>query len=356
MNAIEIKLQRLRDEKTALLETSEDHRRVLSTIRNVPEDVLREICTACVHYDTTLSYRTIPLLYRLAQISRGMRHIMLTTPSMWARMDIQVQFGSLRMNEAAYSLLADKASEWFERAGGLPLTLFIRDTSRGTYGITEDSASLRSRILLDTLLGYSVRWKEISFKSGCDDITTPLIRIAGLKATDLPPLESVNLDLDWLFLPSTLSISGILTIPMLKRVSFTANSNHSFTVNWPVLTSISLRAKWHPHHYTRHELTLILQQTTRLIFCDIAVSLAQVHDGNHPQKISLPFLETLYIDERAFGPPSSTAPSLLDCIIAPTLAEFRINGTFPYLSLSKFLQRSPKIGRFRSHTCRKTYR
>ncbi len=126
----EIKMRRLRQKEAALLESCKDQRRVLSTIRNLPEDVLREICVAYVNSDTpSLIHPNIPLPYRLAQISSGMRHITLTTPSLWKCMDIAVPFGSHIVTEAMYSILAHKAHEWFGRAGALPLTLFIRDTN-----------------------------------------------------------------------------------------------------------------------------------------------------------------------------------------------------------------------------------
>ncbi len=63
----ESKLQHLHEEEAAILKTSEGHRRVLSAIRTLPEDVLREICIACVEEEMpSLSYRTTPLPYVLA--------------------------------------------------------------------------------------------------------------------------------------------------------------------------------------------------------------------------------------------------------------------------------------------------
>ena len=83
----EIKLLGLREKEVTILEISEDHRRVLSVIRNLPEDVFREIFIACVQDNIpSLSGRQIPLLYVLAQIFSGMRHIALATSIIWARM------------------------------------------------------------------------------------------------------------------------------------------------------------------------------------------------------------------------------------------------------------------------------
>ena len=86
----EIKLQRLRKEEAAILEASKDHRCVLSAVRNLPQDVLREILIACVEdkRPPILSYHRMPLPYRLAQISSGIRRIALSTSILWASMDV----------------------------------------------------------------------------------------------------------------------------------------------------------------------------------------------------------------------------------------------------------------------------
>ena len=75
------KLQRLLEEEAAILLNFENHLRVLAPIRNIPEDVLREIFIACVTDEIpTLRHHKTPLPYTLSQISRGMRHIVQTTP------------------------------------------------------------------------------------------------------------------------------------------------------------------------------------------------------------------------------------------------------------------------------------
>ncbi len=88
----EIKLQRLQEERVAILDTFADHNRVFSPFRNLPEDILREICVACVQGDSipTLAYRTTSLPYKLGQICSGMRHIALTTPLIWAYVEIDI--------------------------------------------------------------------------------------------------------------------------------------------------------------------------------------------------------------------------------------------------------------------------
>ncbi|KJA26459.1 hypothetical protein HYPSUDRAFT_198762 [Hypholoma sublateritium FD-334 SS-4] len=174
----ETKLQRLREEEAAILETFADHRRIFSPFRNIPEDVLREICIqACMGRDIpALSYFRDPLPYVLAQICSGIRYIALTTPIIWASMHVEIRtfpFGNLRAYEKAYSAVARRASAWFDRAGGLSLTVSIEDY-RDSYPKFGGFRCDPSTILFDTLLSYSTRWKELIFNSRCGDMLSAM--------------------------------------------------------------------------------------------------------------------------------------------------------------------------------------
>ncbi|KJA23694.1 hypothetical protein HYPSUDRAFT_137356, partial [Hypholoma sublateritium FD-334 SS-4] len=80
----ETKLRRLHAQAAALSETLAYHRRIFSPFRNIPEDLLREICIqACMGNMPTLSYHVNPAPYVLSQICSGMRRIVLTTPIVW---------------------------------------------------------------------------------------------------------------------------------------------------------------------------------------------------------------------------------------------------------------------------------
>ncbi len=175
----ETKLQRLRAEEAAILKTSAHHRRVLSSVRILPEDVLREIFVACVKDQVpTLSYRSTPLPFELAQISSGMRRIVLSTPTIWTRMDIPWDyFNNKKLRKRVYLTLAHRASEWLKRVGGLPITLFLWDPT--VDGVADDELDALD-ILYDTLLSYSTLWKEFKFESRCRYISRSLIRVACL--------------------------------------------------------------------------------------------------------------------------------------------------------------------------------
>ncbi len=191
----EAKLKRLREHEAAILDTTADHRRVLSAVRHLPEDILREICIACVVDDVPeLSKDGIPLPYVLGQISSGIRRVVLATPIIWAHLEVPYyHFSSDIKHKHGYSTLARMAGEWLKRAGGLPLTLLI-DDSVFTHKASEDAESDPSNVLFDALLNFSTTWKEIKLRSRCHHLTRPMVRISALTSADLPLLESVSLE------------------------------------------------------------------------------------------------------------------------------------------------------------------
>ena len=334
----EIKLQHLREQEAAILKTSKDHRRVLSAIRHIPEDVLREILIACVQDNIpSLSGRQIPLLYVLAQISSVMRHIALATSIIWARMYVPHYSKIDGIGNKAYSILARRATKWFERARGLPLTLFLSDS---TLQHNKPDPSL---ILFDALLRYATHWQDFRFESSSKTVSTAMIFISALTAADLPLLQSVTLDIGFSLPRSLFSNAAFLTVPTLKHVSLFTNDLRSFAVNWAVLTSISLNSKWDSSYYSTNEIANILRQAKHLVFCKIYVGRGRASGEQYLQEIILPYLKTLHVNDGTCGRASSGVSSLLDLVTAPALEILCISPEFFKSSLSNFLQRSPNI-------------
>ncbi|KJA14226.1 hypothetical protein HYPSUDRAFT_49357 [Hypholoma sublateritium FD-334 SS-4] len=343
------KLKRLRKEKAAILEATADHRRALSTFRNLPEDVLREICVACVEADIPkLSYRSTPLPYILAQISSDIRRIALTTPFLWASIHVCIptwySFDRKRDTQIC-SILASRASEWLDRAGGSALTVFMEDPN---YEQTEDTTeSDPSHELFTTLLRYSTRWRRIHFESNCRDaLSTPITRIAALTAIDAPLLESISLSFQ--LGASVFYGSTLLEIPTLKRLTLNTFWDDlpeyafvsGFNVNWAVLTSLTLRGGYNTPSCV-DGIAWILLDTKCLIFCDIVVNPSS---GDSPVcEINLPFLEILHLTEKTFEPESSRVPSILDLLTAPNLTVLKIRAAFLKNSLLNFFKRSPRV-------------
>ncbi len=322
----EDQLRRLGEQKAAILANIKDHLQVLAPIRNIPEDVLREICIACVSDEIpTLCHHTTSLPSVLAQISRGMRHIALATPIIWTRMDIQIRdYRSGKLRKETYLGLARRVQEWFDRAGGLPLTLIVRDPNRHEYSGYSVGDLHQVKILLDTLFSYSARWKEVRFDSRCVDESSPLIfQFYGLKKADTPLLQSVWLDLSCSLKSYMASSIDFLQTSALRHVSLITPNVRHFRVNWTVLTSVSLDGK--SNNLSRNEIAHILRQTKHLVLCDIVISPPSTEDIINLQEVNLPFLEKLRIAEKYSDLASPDASSLLDLIYAPTLTELDID-------------------------------
>ncbi len=114
-----------------------------------------------------------------------------------------------------------------------------------------------------------------------------MTRIAALTAVDLPLLQSVSLRFQGLRSNIVLHDSEILKLPTLRRVSLN-NDSRMFTINWVILTSITLPCN------TRRQIWRILQKTPCLEFCDIVVPFSE---ELYAHEINLPHLKTLIVVE-----------------------------------------------------------
>ncbi len=292
----------LRKQEAALLDTAAVHHQddFPNSFQNMPEDVIREICIACVGADPPiLTSRMLPLPYMLMQICSGMRRIVLTSPSIWASIHIQLNEDFyFAPNEQLYTALVCEARKWFDRAGALALTIFVENLNNNyPSGTSDGTGTDPANILLDFLFSSSPRWKSICFS--CSLVPTLITRIAALSATDIPQLRSVSLHFE--FNTAVLSDSKLFTIPTLKHLTLQIpwNPFFHFAVHWALLTSLTLRACRRQIYGNPSAMQLvgILQQTRRLSFCDVSVGDGLIENEEHSSKISLPLLKVLYIDE-----------------------------------------------------------
>ncbi len=213
----ESELRLLREEEAAISVKLENHSRVLA-----PFEIFQRMCsvTFSLHVYRTQSLLCLTTqlhcLTWLAQISAGMRHIALTTPIIWARMDIQIREHHGIWDKTTFLNLARRVKEWFNRSGELPLTLFMEDPSNGVYTTVK---SIPSIILLDALFSYSARWKNVQLKSDCDVLSAPVLRLAALTNADVPLLQSVALSVRCFLPSSVLSNIVFLKASTLRHVS-----------------------------------------------------------------------------------------------------------------------------------------
>ena len=315
--------------EAAILETDADHRLLFSSssFQNMPEDVLREICIAFIGADfPILESRVLPLPYMLMQISSEIRRIVLTTPSIWASIHIQLPENRYDPpSKQLFTALVCEARKWFSRAGCLHLNISVENLNNSYPASKNDDepSTDPAHILLDFLLSLSRRWRSIHF--ACSLIPTFITGIAALSAADVPQLRSISLHFE--FNTAVLRNSDFFSIPTMKHLTLKIHWGPSFdlTVDWTLLTSLTLRGCRRRRNPSATEIARILQQTLRLSFCDVSVDDGRITNANHPGEINLPLLKVLYIEERFTGK-NNKYPDILDLINAPILEVFHLHG------------------------------
>ena len=342
----EIGLERLHEKEAAILESTAYHRGVLSSFRDFPEDVLREICLEFVEANISLldfpHFRYGPTLapYKLMQICRGIRRIVLETPSIWACINLQIN-SSHRADEAEFTTFISRARKWLQRAGRLALSIVVLDFAY-ELDSEEDVQFNQASMLIDFLLTYSPRWKSVYFKSQGNP--TLITYIAALSTVNVPQLQSVSLQFQ--HDDSIFSNSTLLAVPTLEHLKLETSSIRmsDFTVNWEILTSLTLNGYCcgSGHDLSARDISLVLQKTKCLTFCNISVDYDQglTLGVDYPPEINLPFLKILYLNDQLR---SSESFSILDLINAPILQTFKLRGEISKASISKFFKRSPNI-------------
>ena len=287
---LEAQLQVLRDDKAAILELVAPFKRALSPFRQLPEDIVREIFTACLptRRNPTMSCTEAPVL--LTQISSATRRIALATPELWAAIHITFELPRrMKYAKSAMAARAEGVEEWLlRRSGNLPLHISVHFPGMMSYRERDLGESV-----LDILFSYCSRWKSALFSC----VPQSLSRISTLTHTDVPILNSLsclphrcdNDIIDW-------NSSSVLKAPNLRRLIIPVSSD--YVANWSGLTHIG----FHPHMFDFtvgfvDDMANILRQTTRLTSCCLSIMPAFLELPHPVAEISLPFLKVLIIPE-----------------------------------------------------------
>ncbi|KAJ7845416.1 hypothetical protein B0H14DRAFT_2203316, partial [Mycena olivaceomarginata] len=98
-----------------------DHEALISPIRQLPVDIIREIFIACIPTDQNpvMSVKMAPLL--LSRICSGWRTIALSTPRLWSSIHVPEPHAKLPQYVRDGCLQLMKT--WLTRSGGLPLSI-----------------------------------------------------------------------------------------------------------------------------------------------------------------------------------------------------------------------------------------
>ena len=119
MDRMLLAYMQLSDRQRALQQCVEEHSVLLAPVRKLPPEVLAEIFRRCLpepHIQKSPDRRLTLLL--LTQICRKWRDITLSTPDLWASLNME-------LNDSNMSHCVSVMTRWFSRAHGYPLSLDI---------------------------------------------------------------------------------------------------------------------------------------------------------------------------------------------------------------------------------------
>ncbi|KAJ6561811.1 hypothetical protein B0H19DRAFT_1026608 [Mycena capillaripes] len=313
------RLTQLNTKRAALAADIDAHSALLSPIRRVPDDVLREIFVASLPEtnNAVISSRESPLL--LCGVTSGWRQVALSTPWLWSSLHLVIPDEPYIKNR---SFLIER---WLTRSGILPLSLSV-GSSPQTY---HNFVSGFSRPLFDLLFTVSNRWQAIELmipRKSLENNYAPFI----LSPTDVPRLTHVKFNarhggalyLPFLAAPSISSLS-LSYMPGVAEMT-------SATISWPLLTRLEL---FSGPRLSRGNPLRILERCINLESCTLALAYVD------PDPISYKVLTLSHLHSLSVTCWDSTvAAFLLKHICAPKLKSLECFepvglSTFPFSNL-----------------------
>lgn len=294
-------IAKLRHKRRKLRTSVDEHRALISPIRRLPSDIIREIFIACIPADqnATMSAQEAPLL--LGRICSAWRTISLSTPRLWSSIHI-VEPGR-DSSTGIYEGCLRMAKTWLGRSGGLPLSISLRGSPLSvpsTY--------------FDTIVSFSQRWKHISL-SGCSRMR--------LSRAQVPMLKSIQI-LDYALWdePRVAETQDFLGGVCLESAVIGTDINPmELPLPWSQLTSLILtRINRRRAALSSSTSLSILSECSNLRLCSLALTSGADETATVPSSVELPFLSSLKVSISSRG--SFQPEDLLDRLVVPQLSEF----------------------------------
>ncbi|KAJ7592583.1 hypothetical protein C8J56DRAFT_1126931 [Mycena floridula] len=152
------------------------YKAILAPIRHLPGDMLREIFIHCLPTNKAAAIATTAAPLLLGRICRSWREIALSTPALWA--SIQVQF-SPSVDSVDVQRLCNEAKTWLARSGTCLLTIGVE------RGYCKDPVAIQ---FIQFLTNLSARWRSIEI----DAPARWLLPLTSLSRNDVPKLEKFS--------------------------------------------------------------------------------------------------------------------------------------------------------------------
>ncbi|KAF7374277.1 F-box domain-containing protein [Mycena sanguinolenta] len=300
ISRIQAELDQLTQKRVELEGFIHAHEALLSPMRRLPDDTLRDIFLAALPSArcATLSTADPPLL--LCHISQRWRSLALSTPGLWASLHIAMP--PIEDERTAHSAklgeIGHVVKDWLSRSGALPLSisLLIYRSASGYYPIQQ---------LLTIFIQYSRRWKSIRLDFPSHYLFAGL---QVLRATDVPLMRSAIISgfdslqpgPEFSADPDTLSYLSFLDVPDLKRLSLQSGYYYDLHVHWDALKHLSFRTA----HLSQTDAVEALRQCPALEACTITIdTFSHDSESTSPRPCYLGQLRRLSVEDNA---PQST--------------------------------------------------
>ncbi|CAA7262161.1 unnamed protein product [Cyclocybe aegerita] len=167
---VQKELDGLRKRRIALLESTRNHRTLLSLIRRIPQELLQDIFLACLPEDRNPSMSTDEAPMLLTRVSSYWRQVALTTPQLWAKIYILIpsvadQWG--HQEEMSRESIHDAVNQRIKGVGSAEHGKFREQSLDSEWNIGQPAASLK--IFSGSIPLESVKWERmitLSFECG----------------------------------------------------------------------------------------------------------------------------------------------------------------------------------------------
>lgn len=285
-NDLDVRISKLKVKRDQLQDVITPHLALLSPIRRIPQDVLREIFVRCLPttYNSIMARRQPPLL--LGRVCSSWRIISRTTPKLWSSIHIAIPDSFYVVNLTA--IVAD----WLNMSGALPLSITVYQSELHGHRVERD--------LFPYLISLSKRWKHIHLS--LHPIEFP--PIAALSAEDVPLLESLSIELHKVE-GRRLQLTkpcGIFQAPRLRGLSICASLVFTVTlISWSKLSELIITKTG-----TRLDMDVafaILKCCRNLTSCSLEFRFSDVPPQPQSDPVILPLLKTLSITgDNSLGP------------------------------------------------------
>ncbi|KDR66315.1 hypothetical protein GALMADRAFT_217157 [Galerina marginata CBS 339.88] len=328
-------------QKLDLRDVIDKHRRLLSPVRRLPDDILAAVFLFCLpdSHNAVMDKNDSPLL--LGRVCKHWRNVAYRTPLLWATLHLPFPIPPANQGGDAHSLKAHDQlmsefeaksllhraaiKQWLLRSGSCPLSLSFHPT-----------AWMLGRLVgyyqpyFEILLLFSRRWWRVEMSLRTDEYSS---FFTSLSAEDVPLLQSLRIgflpvwtlwnkphDLNW-------EKSGLFKSKNLRALcmsGFPCPVQH-LTIQWSKLTCLELtnsQQPWHDQGMDIPKTHDLLSQCSNLVHCALHIT-GLAGQTCPPGLINFPFLESLDILDRALF-----LEALFHCLQTPSLRFVKYHTVF----------------------------